>query len=104
MTITSDAMLMDILQEENPKISSEYLDQLIDESDAAVSKIGEKTTVVQLVLPSGFAITETSSCVDPANYDEALGVKYAMERIMTKLWELEGYRLQCALHWRRSHG
>jgi hypothetical protein len=97
-------MLLDIMKQDHPRITEDYLNMLIDESDAAVTKIGEKTTVVQLVLPSGFAITEHSSCVDPANYDETLGVKYAMDRIKTKLWELEGYRLQCALHWRRSHG
>jgi hypothetical protein len=73
-------MLLDIMKQDHPRITEDYLNVLIDESDAAVTKIGEKTTVVQLVLPSGFAITEHSSCVDPANYDEALACSSARTR------------------------
>jgi hypothetical protein len=62
------------------------------------SKLGEKTTMVRAVLPCGFEIIETSSCVDPANYDHEMGKKICFERIVDKLWYLEGYRLQNRLH------
>ena len=60
-------------------------------------KVGLKTTIVVLTLTNGFEVVGTASCVDPANYDHAIGCKIARERAVTKVWELEGYRLQCAI-------
>ena len=97
MTPKLHAMWAAIIAAEHPRLTPEYIDAVADESSLTVTKIGIKTTVVQVVLPNGFAITEHSSCVDPKNYDEALGIKYAMERVKTKIWELEGYRLQAEL-------
>ena len=57
-------------------------------------KVGEKTTIVVLLLHNGFEVVGTSGCVDAANYDHETGKKYARERAITKVWELEGYRLQ----------
>ena len=60
-------------------------------------KVGEKTTVVVLLLRNGFEVVGTSACVDAASYDHETGKKYARERAITKVWELEGYRLQQCL-------
>ena len=60
-------------------------------------RVGEKTTVVVIQLQNGFEVVGTSACVDAANYDHETGKKYARERAMTKVWELEGYRLQQSL-------
>jgi hypothetical protein len=57
-------------------------------------KVGEKTTIVVLFLRNGFEVVGTSACVNPAGYDHETGKKYARERAITKVWELEGYRLQ----------
>lgn len=61
------------------------------------TKMGKKTTVCLLTLRNGFEITGTSGCVDPANFDEAIGRKFAKEQAVEKIWQLEGYRLQCSL-------
>ena len=61
-----------------------------------VTKMGEKTTVVQATLRNGFVITESSACVDPSNYDELMGVMVCMRRIHDKIWELLGFLLQSA--------
>ena len=61
-----------------------------------------KTTIASAKLPNGFVIVESSSCVDPANYDEKIGRDICREKIINKLWELEGYKLQDRLH--RSTG
>lgn len=61
-----------------------------------------KTTIASAKLPNGFVIVESSSCVDPANYDEKIGRDICREKIINKLWELEGYMLQDRLH--RSTG
>ena len=60
-------------------------------------KMGEKTTVVMATLQNGFVIVESSSCVDPANFDMKMGESICMERIENKIWELLGFKLQCEL-------
>lgn len=60
-------------------------------------RIGQKTTVCCLTLKNGFEVLGESACVDPANFNEELGRKYAYERAFEKLWQLEGYRLQSEL-------
>ncbi len=60
--------------------------------------IGEKTTFVQATLLNGFTLTETSSCVDPANYDEAMGAEICMGNIKNQIWFLLGFLLQSAVY------
>lgn len=78
-------------------ITNDYISNLIAKSEVKVAKMGSKTTVVLLTMPNGFAIVQSSSCVDPANYNGAKGKIICMARIEDKIWELEGYRLQCAI-------
>ena len=48
-----------------------------------------------------YLATGMSNCVSPANYNAERGRDYAMNKAQAaackKLWELEGYRLRCAL-------
>jgi len=55
---------------------------------------GPKTTIIKARLRNGFEIVESSSCVDPANYDEALGIRICLDKIESKVWELLGFELQ----------
>ena len=57
-----------------------------------------KTTIVHAVLQNGFEIVESSSCVDPKNYDAVLGEAICMKRIEDRIWNLLGFALQ----WARS--
>ena len=77
------------------KITSQMVDDFINDT-CVTTKLGEKTTVVQATLVSGFVITESSSCVDPANYDEQVGTEICLKRIKNKVWELLGFLLQTA--------
>lgn len=56
-------------------------------------KHGEKTTIGIFTLRNGFVIVEASSCVDPENYNEAIGRDICREHAKNKIWELEGYKL-----------
>lgn len=56
-----------------------------------------KQCIVVAKLPNGFTVLGESACVDPENYDEQIGFDLAMERIKSKVWELEGYKLQSEL-------
>lgn len=60
-------------------------------------KLGEKTTVCFMKLKNGFEIVGSSSCVDPENYDDEVGAKYAFEQARNKVWELLGFELQSKL-------
>ena len=52
-----------------------------------------KTTICQLHMENGFTINGHSACVDPSEYNQALGEKYAYEKAIDNAWELEGYLL-----------
>jgi hypothetical protein len=78
-------------------ITKTAVDDLIASGKITQTKVGEKTAVVMLTLPNGFEIIDSAACVDPKNFDEGLGRKYALEKVARRLWELEGYRLQCEL-------
>lgn len=52
-----------------------------------------RTTICQLTLQNGFTVEGKSACVDIANFNKALGEKYAYEDAIRKIWELEGYLL-----------
>ncbi|WP_081407333.1 Gp49 family protein [Acinetobacter sp. A47] len=50
-------------------------------------------TLCSLTLVNGIVMVGKSACVDPANYDAALGEKYAREDAIRQIWPLEGYLL-----------
>lgn len=77
-------------------ISQSMVDDFIDNIN--IQTIGEKTTLVVVKLVNGFEITESSSCVDAANYDEKIGSEICLERIKNKIWELLGFLLQTAVN------
>jgi hypothetical protein len=61
------------------------------------SKWGDKTTVAHATLANGFIITESSSCVDPANFNMDIGSNICRENIYNRVWKHLGFLLQCAL-------
>ena len=87
---------------EEPKkacsVTEEIVEEIMNHTKVNVHTVFGKCTIVACQLPNGFVIVESSACVDPANYDEDMGVEICMNRIIDKVWELEGYRLQEALY------
>ena len=59
-------------------------------------KIDDKTTLVSATTIVGYTHHETSSCVDPLEYNHDLGYKYALDKIIDKVWESLGFLLQFA--------
>lgn len=72
------------------------IDRMIEASEVNVQTIGQKNTLVRVVLPTGFELVEASACVDPANYSEEYGEEICMEKIKDRLWFLMGFILQWA--------
>lgn len=79
------------------KITQERIDHLIETAEFRVCTVFGKCTVVTAKLENGFVLVESSACVDPENYDEEMGRKLCLKKIVDKLWELEGYALQKSL-------
>lgn len=53
-------------------------------------------TVVLVKLRNGFTMIEESACVDPANYNQELGERYALQKAKNKVWNLLGFLLATA--------
>lgn len=77
-----------------PTITEEYIAEIMENSEFEIHTVFDKCTVVSCRLPNGFVITESSACVSPENYDEDMGAEICFDKIASKIWELEGYRLQ----------
>lgn len=75
------------------RITEAMVDDFIVDSES--TRMGNHT-VVRATLRNGFSIVADSACVESANYDHALGEKYAMEKVRKKVWELLGFMLATA--------
>jgi hypothetical protein len=77
---------------DNNTIIEQNINDFIKSYD--VSLWGDKTTVVHATLANGFIITESSSCVDPSNFNMDIGESICKDRIQNKLGEMLGFMLQ----------
>ena len=75
-------------------ITKKQIDEIVKASTFEVVTVFDKCTVVAMRLPNGFVLVESSACVDPENYNRDIGVSICKERLIAKVWELEGYKLQ----------
>lgn len=55
---------------------------------------GKPTTYVAVKMKNGFTVRESTTCVDPSNYNEEIGKQICLEKIEDKIWFLLGYQLQ----------
>lgn len=93
---TFEAAYMPMRFGDPTRISKQMIDALLSRSVVDSVLLGNKTTTVTVILPNGFELTESSSCVDPDNYDHELGAELALKKIKNKLFELLGFTLQWA--------
>lgn len=61
-------------------------------------RLGEKTTVVLDTTITRFDTIGTSACVNPDNYDHAIGEGIARRDIKDKIWGHLGFVLQWAIN------
>lgn len=76
------------------RITQKQIDDIIKKSRIEFRTVYGKCTVASMQLPNGFVLIESSACVDPKNYDFEMGKEICMDKLVKKIWELEGYRLQ----------
>ena len=83
-----------------PRITKDQIDALMDRVEVHTTTCKTPTPHVMAIawLDGKFHLgTAISKSVDPANFNEALGIEYSTKDVLNiaenKLWELEGYRL-----------
>ena len=80
-------------------VTQNQVDSAIIETEIqTIELVGKKHTLVAVRLKNGFTIVETTTCVDPANYNEEIGAEICLKKIKDKIWMLEGYNLQTELN------
>ena len=84
------------------KITPGAIEHILAQSKVDYNVLGGKLTHCMITLPSGFIVTGESSCVDPAEYNKALGEKYAKDRAVQMLYMFEGYMLASELYEQRE--
>lgn len=84
-------------------VTQEIVNDLILNSEIVCQTRLGKITVVTLVLPNGFTITESSASVSTENYDYQYGIKVCMKKIEDEIWKLEAYRLMAQEYERRMN-
>lgn len=73
-------------------LTIDHIESLI--ASKVISTIGKKTTLCLLTLHNGFEVVGTASCVSVESYSEEIGARFAYQRALDKVWEVEGYTLQ----------
>lgn len=76
--------------------SSKVTKQMVDDflSGTVAECLDRKTVFMRANLITGFTQYETSSCVDPANFDMKTGKEICINRIKNKIWEYLGFVVQ----------
>lgn len=61
-------------------------------------EFGKPVTYVTVCMKNGFTIRESTTCVDPSNYNEEIGKQICLERIKNTIYLLLGYELQSRIN------
>lgn len=73
------------------RVTAEQIKDRIERVD--YHQIGATVTLCNVTLNNGYSVRGESACVDPTNFDEAIGQKLAFDNAFKKLWPLFGFLL-----------
>jgi len=74
------------------RVTPEYIQSRIARKDFTVLP-GTTVTICSITLDNGYSVRGESACVDPANFNAAIGQHYAEAQAQEKLWPLFGFLL-----------
>lgn len=74
------------------KVTREALEARIQTVDYYILP-NTTVTICSITMVNGFSVRGESACVDPANFNQELGEKYAYQKAFDAAWALEGYLL-----------
>lgn len=75
------------------RVTQEYMRNRIVEEGFTNPALTPTVTICTLILDNGYSVRGESACVNPANYDPAIGAKIAYDDAFKKLWPLFGFLL-----------
>lgn len=78
----------------NTVTQAEVNENMKDVIVRTVVEFEKPTTYVTIRMKNGFTLRESTTCVDPANYNEEIGRDICLKRLEAKVWNLLGYALQ----------
>lgn len=81
-------------QIKNTVTQAEVNENMRDVIVRTVVEFEKPTTYVTIRMKNGFTLRESTTCVDPANYNEEIGKALCLKRLEEKVWYLLGYALQ----------
>ena len=82
----------------NTVTKEEVMENMQDVICKTATEFDKPVTYVTVRMKNGFTLRESTTCVDPANYDEEIGKQICLEKIEDKIWFLLGYALQDKMH------
>lgn len=74
-----------------PRVIKDHIEQRI--ASTQFTRLSETVTVCSITLDNGYSVRGESACVDPKNYDAAIGERIAHDDAFRKLWPLFGFLL-----------
>lgn len=74
-----------------PRVTKEQMEARIVLRD--FTKMSGTLTHCMITLDNGYVVTGESACVNPENYNQAIGEKIAYDNAFNKLWPLFGFML-----------
>lgn len=81
------------------KVAPRVTEESIKAKIAKVSYFGQEfTTICIIEMLNGFRVIGHSTPASVANYDRAVGERYAYDNAFKQLWQFEGYLLREMLH------
>lgn len=78
------------------KLTQGDIDKFFENGKTSVMTIDKHITVMHHKTPTKFFWTEHSGCVDPANYDIAIGEYECTSKVKDKIWNYLGFVLSWA--------
>lgn len=82
----------------NKVTREEVLDNMQNFITKTIVVFGKPITHVFVKMKNGFILSESTSCIDPSNYNEKIGEQECLKQIEERIWGLLGYKLQEDLH------
>jgi len=95
-TLTLDQAKSVVATKTAPRVTEESIKAKI--SSVRYTIVDQIGTICVITLKNGWISTGFSAPADPANYDFAVGERYAYDNAFKPLWQLEGYLLREKLH------
>lgn len=74
-----------------PRVTKEQIESRIAKTEYL--RVGETVTICNITLDNGFSVRGESACVNPENYDQAIGERIAYDQAFGKLWPHFGFLL-----------